>query len=421
MGEDMDVLSRLRIVLAAALVIAASSLPAATLPGTAMGPGVGVNIHFTRGNTQSLDLMAAAGIRLVRTDFLWVTTEASKGVYDWSAYDELVGNLESRGLQPFFILDYSNLLYEQTRVSWTGAYPTGTYVSAPQHPVSVAAYSAWAKAAAAHFAGHNVIWEIWNEPNITTFWKPLPNAAAYSTLANSACNAIKSADPSAMVVGPASSGTPVDYLTTVLSSGLLNCIDAVSIHPYRTTAPETAESDFATVASLITQYAPAARAAQIQIISGEWGYYTASNGGVSTSTQASYVVRQQLFNSLSGVNMSIWYDWMNDGTDSTNPEHNFGLVNADLSAKPAYTALQNMTQQLAGYSLRLRLSTGNTQDYVLAFVNASGQVKLAYWSAGSSHGVSVTPVIGSTQFSKQNLSLTATPQFTAVIGVLSGG
>lgn len=415
----MDVFTRAKAILGALLLVSMGPVCAATLPSSTIPAGVGVNIHFVRGNTQSLDMIAAAGIRVVRMDFAWNATERSKGVYDWSAYDELVSNLESRGLQPYFTLDYSNALHEQTRATWVGAYPSGSYVPAPQHSYSVAAFAAWAKAAAAHFAGHNVIWEIWNEPNQAAFWKPLPNAMQYTTLSRATCGAIKSADPSAMVTGPATAWAPIDFLTTVLSSGVLDCIDAVSIHPYRDT-PESAASDYANVAALIAQYAPPSRASRIQIVSGEWGYHT-TDAGVSPAAQADYVVRQQLSNLLNGVKLSIWYDWMNDGTDTTNAEHNFGLVNTDLSAKPAYTALKTMTQQLSGYHFQSRLSTGNAADYVLAFVNGSGQVKIVYWTTGTAHSVSLAPLVGTLQLSTVNLSLTQSPQYTDILGVLPGG
>lgn len=418
----MDVFTRVKSLFCILLLASGGPVAAASLPGTTIPAGVGVNIHFTRGNTQSLDLIAAAGIRVVRTDFTWSSIEKSRGVYDWSAYDELVANLETRGLQPYFILDYSNALYEQMRVSWVGAAPTGSYISSPQHPQSVTAFSNWAKAAAQHFSGHNIIWEIWNEPNLATFWTLQPNVAQYNTLALSTCSAIKSADSSAIVVGPATSGFPWDFLTSVLSSGLLNCIDAVSVHAYQTpsTIPENAASDFSKLAALIAQYAPASRASQIQIISGEWGYYTTSNGVVTPAIQAYYVVRQQLSNLLSGVNLSVWYDWMNDGSDTSNPEQNFGLVNTDLSAKPSYTALQTMTQQLAGYHLQSRLPTSNPQDYVLAFINASGQIKIVYWTVAGAHTLSLVPLISTLQLPLLSLSMTATPQYTGVLGVLLG-
>jgi hypothetical protein len=128
-----------------------------------------------------------------------------------------------------------------------------------------------------------------------------------------------------------------------------------------------------------------------------------------------------LSNLLNGVKLSIWYDWINDGSDTADKEDNFGLVNTDLSAKPAYTALQTMTQQLAGYHYQTRLSTGNAADYVLAFVNSSGQIKIVYWTTGTAHNASVVPIISTLQLSTLSLSLTPSPQYTGILGILSGG
>jgi hypothetical protein len=59
-------------------------------------------------------LIAAAGLKFVRMDLGWSGIERKQGAYDWSAFDELMANLERRGLRALFILDYSNRLYEET-------------------------------------------------------------------------------------------------------------------------------------------------------------------------------------------------------------------------------------------------------------------------------------------------------------------
>ncbi len=46
-----------------------------------------------------------------------------------------------------------------------------------------------------------------------------------------------------------------------------------------------------------------------------------------------------LVNLLSGVDLTIDYDWKDDGPDPANSEHRFGIVRQDLSPKPAYTAV----------------------------------------------------------------------------------
>lgn len=360
-----------------------SAALAATLPGLTVPEGVGVNIHFSKGNEKDLDLIAAAGIKVVRADFVWDQIERYRGVYDWSAYDELAANLAKRGLRPLFILAYSNALYESgTDKLWQSLWFYHE-VKSPQTPASVAAFSRWAAEAAKHFKKYGAMWEIWNEPNIK-FWKPTPDVAAYSRLAISACNAIHQADPNATVIGPASAYFPWEFLESFFKAGALDCLDAVTVHPYRNTIPETVLVDYIRMQKLMAQYVPAARKNQIPILSGEWGYSTVMRGR-PLEDQADFVVRMQLLNLIYLVPMSIWYDWKNDGPDRWNNEHNFGIVNEDLSPKPAYVALKTMTTQLAGYRLIQRLDIGSDKDYALLFMNAQGLGKIAVWTTGREH------------------------------------
>ena len=196
------------ILLAAALPLAAC----AQIPEPVLPAGVGVNIHFTTGHERDLDLIAAAGFKFIRMDFHWAGIEREKGFYDWSAYDELTANLGKRGLRALYILDYSNPLYEQPVTSphpFTGK-PHQTTASPRQHE-SIAAFANWAAAAARHFAGRKIIWEIWNEPN-GHFWTPKPDAQQYAALALATATAVHEADKDATVVGPATAGFPWDFL-----------------------------------------------------------------------------------------------------------------------------------------------------------------------------------------------------------------
>jgi hypothetical protein len=124
------------------------------------------------------------------------------------------------------------------------------------------------------------------------------------------------------------------------------------------------------------------------IISGEWGYASHSRG-VSLEKQADFIVRQQLANLLQGVPLSIWYDWKNDGPDPNEREHNFGTVTLDLQPKPAYRALQTMTRELAGYRIVRRLNVGSEQDFVLLLARAKAPQKLAAWTLGDAHTVTL--------------------------------
>lgn len=367
----------------------AAEFPEMTLPA-----GVGVNIHFVTGNEKDLDAIAAAGFKFVRMDFSWEGTERQKGVYDWSGYDQLTANLERRGLRAIYILDYGSALYEGAENSknpLNGQEQKET--SSPRHPESVAAFAKWAAASAKHFSGKHVVWEIWNEPNIF-FWKPKPDVNEYTTLALATAKAVRAAEPGTTIIGPGSSEIPWEFLEKFMSSGVLEYIDGVSVHPYRDykKSPETAAPDYQRLRGLIEKYAPEARK-KMPIISSEWGY-TTSTKGVPLDKQAAFIVRQQLSNLLNGVPLSIWYDWKNDGGDPTEWEQNFGTVTEDLTPKPSYIALQTMTRLLSGYHIEQRVTTGNDKDYVLLLKNGAGESKWVAWTMDAPHAASFdfTPV-----------------------------
>ena len=361
------------------------------LPQQVIPEGVGVNIHFVGGHEKDLDLIAAAGFKFIRMDFGWSGIERSKGDYDWAGYEQLLGNLQKRGLRAVFILDYSNPLYESEVTSTNPlTHQEHRTTASPQHPESIAAYATWAAAAAKHFHGRHILWELWNEPNID-FWSPKPDVSQYTALALAAGKAIRQADPEATIVGPASSGFPWAFLESFLKSGILEYLDAVSVHPYRRPQrwPETAVSDYQQLQELIDRYAPAEKKGHIPILSGEWGY-SSHTKGVSVETQAAFAVRQQLINLLSGVPLSIWYDWKNDGTDPNENEHNFGTMTANLQPKPAYAAIRTFTQELTGYRISHRQALESDQDYVLVCTNSSGKQKIAAWTTGDPHEVTVS-------------------------------
>jgi polysaccharide biosynthesis protein PslG len=353
----------------------------------------GVNIHFVTGHEKDLDLIASAGFKFIRMDFGWQGTERVKGTYNWTAFDELTANLEKRGLGAIYIFDYSNSLYEESTIAKdpiTGKEQKST--ASPQHEESIAAFARWAVAAALHYTGKNIIWEIWNEPNIS-FWKPKPDVAQYTALALATCKVVKTAVPGATIIGPASSETPWPFLEKFLSSGVLEYLDAVSIHPYRnySKSPETAATDYKKLRELIEHYAPEGKK-QMPIISSEWGYSTALKAN-SLDAQAANIVRMQLSNLMCGVPISIWYDWKNDGTDPNDWEQNFGTVTNDLVPKPSYNAVKLMNTQLKGYAFMQRIDLKNDHDYALLFKNDKGNYKICAWTVDIEHAATIESTI----------------------------
>jgi len=328
-----------------------------------------VNIHFTGPEMEQVAKIADEGFRFIRMDFSWVHIEKTRGVYDFSKYDELVDSLASKGIRAYFILDYGNPLYDNDM--------------APNTDEGRAAFARFAAAGAEHFKGKGVIWELWNEPNIF-FWRPSPNVEDYVKLAKVVYPALKKADPDCILLAPASSGIDLNFLEKAFKLGLLENCDVVSVHPYGASKPEDAAAGLAKVRGLIAQYAPKGRS--YELVSGEWGFSTFSKG-VSEETQADYIARQALSNMMSRCRINIWYDWKDDGPDPNENEHRFGTVRQDMKEKPAFFAMKTLTTELNGYSYASRMRpTGSDDDYLALFQN-DGDYRLAAWTVGEPHSI----------------------------------
>jgi hypothetical protein len=76
-------------------------------------------------------------------------------------------------------------------------------------------------------------WEIANEPEMTWWGGPI-EPASYMSMLRDAHAIIKARNPHARIVGPAVGATAegVDYLKTLIDTGLLDYVDAVSVHYY---------------------------------------------------------------------------------------------------------------------------------------------------------------------------------------------
>lgn len=369
----------MRTILAIAMLVACGACGAGpqALPSLTIPDCMGVNIHFRGRQDAQVEKLAAVGFRLIRVDFVWGTIEAVKGTYNFGSYNDMVDSLEERGIRPIFILDYGNAHYD----NW----------KPPVTDESRAAYAAFAKAGAAHFRGRGVIWEIWNEPNGEWFW-PNPSAEDYVKLARSTYQAIKEADPDAVVIGPATCGRAYIYLEKAFKAGLLECVDAVSVHPYGCRKPEDANVFYAWLRRNISKYAPTGSSRPL--ISGEWGYPSlpiSSHGdGVTIEQQADYLARMFMINTMNGCQVSIWYDWRNDGigTGPGDREHHFGVLYHDYTEKSAYFAMKTLASELNGYSFCRRVSLGCHKDYAVLF-RKGDDFRAAVWTAGDSRTISI--------------------------------
>ena len=372
-------------------------IPQASSTSPAIPDGFGVNIHFTDPRPGEMKMLSEAGFRWVRMDLVWEDTEREPGRYDFSAYDRLLTALEPAGIHALFILDYANHLYDN------GA--------PPRTEATRQAFARWAVAAGKHFAGRGALWEIYNEPNQTGFWRPQPNAQEYAALALAVGRAFRAALPGEKLIGPATSEIDFDFVESCFKAGLLEYWSAVSIHPYRRDDPETAAQDYCRLRQLIKSYVQSPKSnvqspsrtrsvsdepgsqEDIPIISSEWGY-SAVWPGMSEEKQAELLARSWLTNLANDIALSIWYEWHDGGVDPREAEHHFGTVSNTYyegrdpvyDPKPAYLAARTLTTFFSGYRFQKRLNLGSADDYVFVFQKGS-DLRYAAWTTSGAHNI----------------------------------
>jgi hypothetical protein len=118
--------------------------------------------------------------------------------------------------------------------SWANA---GLGPTAP--PTSAAAFAAFARALAARYRGHHIVYEIWNEENAPFGWGGAVQPARYAALLEAASAAIHAADHTSTVLvgGFAQSRArgvirAVQFLHDLYALGAGKSFDGVAYHPY---------------------------------------------------------------------------------------------------------------------------------------------------------------------------------------------
>lgn len=325
--------------------------------------GMGVNIHFLD-HSAGMDAIRSLGAGWLRMDLSWEKVEREKGVYDFSLIDKLMDSAAARGIKVLGIIDYANPLYEPERKLTTEE--------------GRRAYAAYAAALAKRYAGRDVIWELWNEPNNGGFW-PGNNPLEYMALVKCTVPAMRAADPEAVILGPSTYRVDPKYMEACLREGLLDLVDAVSFHPYRRHRPEEVLDDVAALRGLMEKHRRPGRELP-SIVCSEWGFSATQHpeGG-----QVLRMPRAALLSLMAGMDLYIYYDLWNDGGDAANSEHNYGLFTSPplLVEKPVALAFKTLVGVLRGFRFSRRIDPqADPNRYLLEFVSDSGEKRYAHWS-----------------------------------------
>eukprot|EP01114_Cavostelium_apophysatum_P009584 TRINITY_DN2276_c0_g1_i1.p1 TRINITY_DN2276_c0_g1~~TRINITY_DN2276_c0_g1_i1.p1 ORF type:complete len:943 (+),score=115.31 TRINITY_DN2276_c0_g1_i1:87-2915(+) len=334
---------------------------------------MGGQLHFYMYNyTEEESKMLKDVFSIVRCDMTWSLVEKNtRKNFNYSYYEGYVNAIQTNvSADNVFVMAYDNALYTDRRAIYTQDARDG--------------YSDYVMHAMEGFKGKNVVWELWNEPDLAGFWHPVQNVTEYGMMALQAGRAARQNYPNETLAGPGyASVADLAFLEGLLKMGMQNYFHLWTIHPYRGTGyPEDAINVFIHWRRMLKAYS-APTDIMPPIASGEWGY---SQLWVNESMQAAFFVREFLTNVVVESSYTMWYDWRDDGTNATYFEHHFGIVEyawlggeQPLKPKPAYNAAKVLKRVLQDYTFNKQISLDTTdssdraqKDFLVLFDNIEG-------------------------------------------------
>jgi hypothetical protein len=341
---------------------------------------VGITTHlmnFEASPRPALNLAKDAGFTALKDDVFWSTAEPVphqlRIAQQWRTYLEAATTLNFTKLA---ILGYSTSFYQNAK---------------PRSGEVRDGYLNYVDYVTRQLGNRVNLYEIWNEWDLEAP-KSIKLANDYVALVRDTVPLIRkntvgqNGTPAKVLAGSVTpEGMDYGFADHLIDSGVINQVDGLSIHPYAHCAANNGRSPEHWV-NWVRDYeqhirSRAKRAIPIYISEMAWPSHT-GNCGYSTATQAAYMARIFFFaRTIPNLKGMWWYDLVNDGPDRTDQEHNFGLLNENLSPKPAYNVMKAIAPIVRDFNYDPANSVQADDVYMLNFRKGDEHV-VAVWAAG---------------------------------------
>jgi hypothetical protein len=289
------------------------------------------------------ELNRRAGANVERVTFDWRWAEPNPGAYNLGVYDQMYRSMRARGIRPIFILLFAPWW------AWDPGVQCQQWTQNCMYPPSAAHFADAGRMAALlatrypEAAGI----EVWNEPNLSAFWKPQPDVLAYTGLLKATYSAVKNANPSMPVIsggfnnamdttGPRIS--LADFTGAVYALGGKDYMDAIGFHPYPLSLDHRLlDISFKQVRDIRHNFNDDAKPLWVT----EVGLTTTDpNRPLTEAQQAGGLVDlYRTLRAMPDVKTIVFHTLIDVGNDPFDPETGYGVLRSDLSPKPAYCAL----------------------------------------------------------------------------------
>jgi polysaccharide biosynthesis protein PslG len=311
---------------------------------------------------QAWPVLDDLGVKWARVQTGWAKTEKTPGVYDFEWLDEIVDKLIERGVTPWLSISYGNPLYtREMNTAPRGASPSlqacdefGVGFPPIHSQEERQGWQHYVRALVRHYRDRVTHYEVWNEPDLLSFWKCGPKASEYVDLVRLTAGPLREEQPDARLIGGAIAWGmtvwSVKYLDDCMKAGLHELIDIITYHGYKSVPERHSTQEIAAFTHVVNQYKPS-----LPYWQGEAGMQSyvpeAARGlaALSTTTcsepiQAGMLLRRQLLELSNGCSMTSYFH-MADFASYAEIKQTFhyGLVRLkDGSPKPAYYAMQSL-------------------------------------------------------------------------------
>lgn len=351
--------------------------------------------------TTSWPLAQVGGLRLRASQVNWDQIEKSPSVYDFTLLDQWIAEAKQNGatvMYPFVAVPqfYSSDPGDTTCDYAPGACDPPTDLNADGSGTD-AAFKNFVAAIVNHVGNQIQYWEIWNEPNQKSQWKPTDSILPYNQLIRMAKDAreiIQAANPNALMLTPAPVGFPTGapmWLEGYLAAGGGPYADVISFHGYlnqywKLGAYPVAENEVRLVSRV--KYWVAKNGQQdkpLWISEGGWGNVDLT-GFTDPRLQTAFIARYVLLQQSLGIAQAYWYQWDNPSGAGT-----LWLGPRRGQLREPGIAYRQVAEWTGGATLSVPCasSANNGSVWTCNYTRAGGYQAMAVWNA---NGYSQFPV-----------------------------
>jgi len=341
--------------------------------------------------------VAQAGIAWVRWWLRWDDIQKIPNEFNWKELDETVAEAEKNGLKIYLNITGGAQPWQQT--PWAPGEKWDVMTSACFAPKDMEAWKRFLSAMGTRYKGRIAAYQIWNEPEARNGFYPFDPKAYFAVLKASA-EVLREADPNAKIglggfcdaLTDKTAFTNKDNLWPAGAFYVLNpqpYYDIVDCHFYSIGEPGQSWDRDRECVKETAEYLKTVGEDKKPLWNSETSMYSGPvglSGGwgnvpyISESDQANELIKLHVQSLTVGVERTFWYGFIGD----------IGIVNGDLSPKPAYAAQALLSSILSGVKF-LRDEPASPNYRVYAFTKGEQYLTVAWTMAGRGYLAAESP------------------------------